>query len=784
MEKILKWFFPTPEPGEDVIRRELWTRDILRIMFSVVATAAALILIGSLAGLFDFIGTLPIYILLVLVTIAWIGTRNGLWRWTRFIPILLCYGMGIYYSLKSGFGTSGLFYALTILLTGTLISNKARGFTLILTIATSTLIGTEVSDFNIIDDIPAIITVIFLLTGISTLQGYYNNKVYKQLTDLYQSNRILNIEISRRQQAEAEKQTNENLYIRLAENTSDLVCEMAADGNMVYVSPSYRLVLGYEPESLLGTSAFSLVHPDDLPFVIEAQKIAISQHKPVTESIRIRHLIGHYLTMQIAGTPIFNGDGNLKSYVISSRDITQQTLAEEAIAESEAKYRTIIESIPMGVHLYEISDSNELMFIDSNPAADKILGIKHADLEGRTILEAFPALAGTEVPDKYYSLAKNGGQWKIEQITYKDDKIQGAFEVQAFQSSPNKVAATFSDITSRISSAESLRMSEEKFSKAFLTSPDSVNINRLVDGVYIDINQGFTNLTGFTREDVIGRSSLELDIWVNPADREKLVKGLRESGIVNNLEAEFRFKNGICRTGLMSASVIEINGEKCILSITRDITERKQAESELLIAHNQLEDAYNATLEGWVRALEIREHDTADHSRRVVDMTLHLATKMGISGEKLLQTRRGALLHDIGKMGVPDSILMKPGALTPEEWTIMRYHPLYAHNLLQDIAYLVPVMDIPYCHHERWDGSGYPRGLSGEDIPLPARIFAIVDVYDALLSNRPYRPAWSEKDVRSYLIEQKGRHFDPRIVDEFLDMINSGKLFTSPPDMV
>ena len=228
--------------------------------------------------------------------------------------------------------------------------------------------------------------------------------------------------------------------------------------------------------------------------------------------------------------------------------------------------------------------------------------------------------------------------------------------------------------------AESLRVSEEKFSKAFVTSPDSININRLSDGLYIDINDGFTKITGYTREDVIGKTSVELDIWANPAQREVLVKGLRETGVVNNLEAQFRFKDGSITTGLMSARIIEVNHEKCILSITRDISDRKQAENDLLYAHAQLEEAYNATLEGWVRALEIREHDTADHSRRVVELTVSMATRMGFSGEGLMHIQRGALLHDIGKMGVPDNILLKPGSLTAEEWTIMRYHPVYART--------------------------------------------------------------------------------------------------------
>jgi len=395
----------------------------------------------------------------------------------------------------------------------------------------------------------------------------------------------------------------------------------------------------------------------------------------------------------------------------------------------------------------------------------------HAPLVGKPILEVFPSLSGTELPDAYRATALSGSQWKKNQFAYLGEDLHGVFEVQTFQYSPGKMVAIFEDITSRIMAEEALHSSQEMFSKAFNTSPDAININRLSDGAYININQGFTNIMGYSREDVIGETSLKLEIWVNPADRAALVKGLLENGEVNNLEATFRSKDGSTRIGLMSARVIEINHEQCILSITRDISERKKAETDLKLAHTQLEQAYSATLEGWVRALEMREHETADHSRRVVELTVAMAKRLGIRGLSLLHTQRGALLHDIGKIGVPDNILLKPGPLSAEEWIIMRYHPTYSRNLLQDIAYLIPAMDIPYCHHERWDGTGYPRGISGEEIPLTARIFSVIDVYDALLSNRPYRPAWSMPDVKKYLIDQKGQQFDPNIVDEFLTYI-------------
>jgi putative nucleotidyltransferase with HDIG domain len=187
-------------------------------------------------------------------------------------------------------------------------------------------------------------------------------------------------------------------------------------------------------------------------------------------------------------------------------------------------------------------------------------------------------------------------------------------------------------------------------------------------------------------------------------------------------------------------------------------------------SNRDLGEAYDTTLEGWSRALELRDRETQGHTLRVAEFTLRLARAAGIAEDDLVHVRRGALLHDIGKMGIPDGILLKPGPLDKEEWAVMRKHTTYAHELLSPVQFLIPALDIPYCHHERWDGTGYPRGLKGEAIPLPARVFSVVDSWDALSHDRPYRPAWSSDQVRAYLREKSGSHFEPRLVDLFLAM--------------
>ena len=191
--------------------------------------------------------------------------------------------------------------------------------------------------------------------------------------------------------------------------------------------------------------------------------------------------------------------------------------------------------------------------------------------------------------------------------------------------------------------------------------------------------------------------------------------------------------------------------------------------------HLELMQSYDVTLQGWGAALEMRDLETYGHTQRVTQMAEELSRKMGISEPSLTNIRHGALLHDIGKLSVPDAILKKPEPLTEEEMAIMRKHPESAYQFLVQVKYLLPALDIPYCHHEKWDGSGYPRRFRGEEIPLAARIFAVVDVFDALTSDRPYRKAWSKSAALQYIQEQAGMHFDPHVVEMFLRMIAENK---------
>jgi putative nucleotidyltransferase with HDIG domain len=239
------------------------------------------------------------------------------------------------------------------------------------------------------------------------------------------------------------------------------------------------------------------------------------------------------------------------------------------------------------------------------------------------------------------------------------------------------------------------------------------------------------------------------------------------------------------KTGERTIGVISVESEKPAYFTAEDehlaVTLAAQAAvalenirlfKDLQKSNDDLFLAYDETIAGWSHALDLRDRETEGHTQRVTTLTEELARKMGIPDSELIHIRRGSLLHDIGKMGVPDRILLKPDKLTEEEWIIMREHPVHAYNLLSQIEFLRPALNIPHYHHERWDGSGYPDGLMGEQIPLEARVFAVVDVFDALISDRPYRPGWPRDKAINYICKQSGSHFDPKVVAAFMKMIN------------
>ncbi|MEI6776020.1 MAG: HD domain-containing phosphohydrolase [Chloroflexales bacterium] len=296
-----------------------------------------------------------------------------------------------------------------------------------------------------------------------------------------------------------------------------------------------------------------------------------------------------------------------------------------------------------------------------------------------------------------------------------------------------------------------------------------------VDGVIEWVNPAFTALTGYTDADAIGahtrllRSGTHNQQFYHQLWSTILSGHVWRGTMVNRRKDGSLYDEEQTITPVRDQSGIIIR----FIAIKQDISERQSHERELQAANQALAEAYDDTIAGWSQALDLRDKETNGHCQRVTDLTVHLAREMGISEAEIVHIRRGALLHDIGKMGVPDAILHKPGPLTDAEWDLMRMHPVYSYDLLHHIIFLTPALAIPISHHERWDGKGYPAGLKGEQIPFPARIFAVVDVWDALTNDRPYRTAWSSSKARAYIADRAGVHFDPAVVKVFLANVDT-----------
>jgi PAS domain S-box-containing protein len=292
-----------------------------------------------------------------------------------------------------------------------------------------------------------------------------------------------------------------------------------------------------------------------------------------------------------------------------------------------------------------------------------------------------------------------------------------------------------------------------------------------------EVNPAATLMMGYSARQLVGQP---LFIAVHPDEVSKLELLWRRlfdcQGQVYQETLRIRHTNGSWRiVELMAHNLLDDPAVGNVVIYLSDTTSQAMQASvgqdTELLAYTTLAAAYDATLEGWVRALDLRDKETEGHTRRVTTLAVRLARFMGIEGEELVHIRRGALLHDIGKLGIPDRILHKPGPLTNEEWLLMKRHPVYAYEWLAPISFLGSALAIPYCHHERWDGAGYPRGLKGTEIPLAARIFSIIDTWDALRSERPYKPAISSIEALALIAAQAGQQFDPAVVRAFLTML-------------
>jgi PAS domain S-box-containing protein len=554
---------------------------------------------------------------------------------------------------------------------------------------------------------------------------------------------------------------SEAKFRRLAE-TAPAAIYIFQGTRFLYVNPATEAITGYSRPELLSMEVWDVVHPD-FRALTRQRGLARQQGKQVPSRYEFKIITqsGEERWLDFAGTTIDFG-GKLAVMGIA-HDITERKRAEEALRASEERYRDLIENVRDA--MYTLSPDGTITSLNS--AFEEITGWPRTEWIGKNFapilhpddlpvaLELFHRTLQGETPPAFELrvLTKSGGyvvgEFKGTPLIHKGQVVG--------------VLGIARDISERKQAEAALRQSEERFSKAFHASPVAISITTL-EGCFLDVNDSFLALMKYSREEVIGHTSLELRLWANPEDRVRLGKILLEQRRVRDVESQFRTRTGEIREALASAELIDFSGQPCVLTLIHDITERKRAEEAL-------RQAYDDTLEGWVRALDLRDKEIEGHTQRVTEMTVRLARQLGVAESDLLHIRRGALLHDIGKIAISDTILLKNSSLSEEERQMLYKHPLYAYEMLSAIDYLRPALDIPYCHHERWDGRGYPHGLKGKQIPLAARIFAVVDAYDAMTSDRPYRRALSRHEALTELQRQSGEQFDPQVVEAFMQML-------------
>ena len=632
------------------------------------------------------------------------------------------------------------------------------------------------------------------------------------------------VDVTERKRTQDALRSAEAKYRSLVEHISAITYTALLDDvrTRVYVSPQIETLLGYTQEEYLADADLwkKMLHPDDQErVIIEAERFYVTG-EPFISDYRSVARDGRVLWFH--DEAVISDDETIRQRFIQGIkiDITDRKRAEENLRSAETRYRSLVEQLPMIVYASPVNNINSVIYI--SPQVQTFLGqtpdewlkdpeiwmkTLHPDDRERVLSETERLNLSGESSDMEYRLIARDGRvlWIRDQATLVSDTQGQPLVWQGLMIDITELKRTEDKIKSHLDHLKALRMIDmtitasadlhlslqtilrQAVSQLQVDAADILLLNTTTHLLEYSDGVGF-----FTRG--VERSSVRIgEGLAGQAVLER--KMLRIHALYESRESLKRktlldAENFIDYYGVPLIAKGEVKG---VLEVFRrahiesdqeweDFLEALAGQAGLAIdnatlfqnlqrSNLELGMAYESTLEGWSAALDLRDKETEGHTLRVTNLTLRLAKHMGLNDKDLMQIRRGALLHDIGKMGVPDRILLKPDNLTTEEWAIMQRHPVYAHELLSRIEYLRPALSIPYCHHEKWNGTGYPRGLKGEEIPLDARVFSVVDVYDALVSDRPYRPAWTKEKALEYIRSLSGVDFDPRVVTGFLELL-------------
>lgn len=451
---------------------------------------------------------------------------------------------------------------------------------------------------------------------------------------------------------------------------------------------------------------------------------------------------------------------------------------------------------PLPMWIYDVETC---LILDVNEAALRGYCYSRAEFLTRSIYDLHPAdtvpalreLLSRPLPDLSYSgiwpHQRKGGARLDMRVQSKQLQFQGrqarlvvAQDVTAEQELRRELERSL--VTEQLARREA-ELERSHLKELFRNAPAMMAVTSGPEHRFIEMNESYEEFTG--EPDLLGQALLEAFPLLAGSGLQQRLDRVYATGEPYVASEELILVPGpdgepveVYRNLIYKATRDAAGAIMGVFILAHDVTELVQSRAqlngrqlELEQLNEELRAAYDTTIEGWARALDLKDHDTEGHSRRVTDLTVQLARHLGYPEGEIVHLRRGALLHDIGKIGIPESILRKPGKLDEDEWVLMREHPNLAKKVLSEIPFLKPALDIPLYHHEKWDGSGYPHGLRGEQIPLAARMFAVIDVYDALVSDRPYRLAMDHSEALEIIEDQAGQHFDPRVVKAFVSLV-------------
>lgn len=496
----------------------------------------------------------------------------------------------------------------------------------------------------------------------------------------------------------------------------------------------------------------NFVHPDDRETVNRAYLDSVQSKKPYEISHRLLMPDGRIKFLYERGETYYAPDGHPIRSLGMVQDITERKQVEEALLVKDIAMASSISAIALAGLDGRLTYVNKAFLLMWGYDED----------ENSEVLD-MPVLSfweSKEQAEKVVLTLAEKGSWIGEMRGRRRDgtlfdALVSASLVMGKDIQP-LMMASFLDITERKLVEKDLLDREKRLQEIVDSAPFGAHIYELINNrlVLIQANQSANNILGMDHGKLLGKTLEDAFPSLTMTELPARFKSTAKYGVPYSIP-QLNYGDGDF-PGIFEFHAIQTRQDQ-VTAFFRNITE--------------LAKAYDETLVGWSRAMDFRDRETEGHTQRVTDLTVRLARKMGIAEEKIIYIRWGALLHDMGKLGVPDDILLKPGNLREEERAFMKKHPQFAYEMLYPITFLRPALEIPYCHHEKWDGTGYPRGLKGTEIPLSARIFAIVDVWDALLSDRPYRSKWDEERVIEHIRQSSNSHFDPIVVSNFLEML-------------